>query len=110
MIQRISGLAVLVMLSSSLAAQVDRASLSGTITDSTGAVIGGAGIEVVSSTTGFQRQTRSSDAGTFQLSALPIGTYKVAVEKPGFRTITIDNVVLSVDQERTIDAQLQIGG
>src|SRR5438132_1812931 len=110
MIQKISGFVVLIMLSSSLAAQVDRASLTGTITDSTEAVIGGARIEVVSSSTGFQRQTTSTDAGTFQLSGLPIGIYKVTVEKPGFRTMTIDNVVLSVGQERTIDAQLQIGG
>ena len=110
MIQRISGFVALLMLSSSLAAQVDRASLSGTITDSTQAVIGGARIQVTSSSTGFQRETTSGDAGTFQLSGLPVGTYKVTVEKPGFRTLTMDNLVLSVGQERTIDAQLQIGG
>jgi hypothetical protein len=110
MVQRISAAFLFLVLSSSLlSAQADRASVNGTISDPTGAVIGGARVEVVSSTTGFQRQAISSDAGTFQLSALPIGTYKVTVEKEGFRSVTIDNVVLSVGQERTIDAQLQVG-
>jgi hypothetical protein len=108
--KRIAGLVMCFVVALPLAAQVDRASVGGTVTDASGAVVKGAKVGAESSGTGFQRWTVTSDAGTFHMPGLPIGIYKVTVEKEGFRSITIDRVVLSTGEERTIDAHLEVGG
>src|SRR3984893_7022310 len=92
-----------------LGAQVDHASLSGTVTDASGAVVQGAKVEAVSSATGFRRETVTGTAGTYQIPALSVGTYSVTVSKPGFRTVDFKAVELAVGQTRTIDASLQVG-
>ena len=98
------------LISLPVAAQVDRAPIRGTITDSSGAVINDAEVGLLSSSTGLERHVVTDDAGTYQLPALPIGDYKLTVEKESFKTITVNHVVLYVGQEQTIDARLQIGG
>ena len=108
--KRVAGLVMCFVMAVPLTAQVDRASVGGTVTDSSGAVVKGARIGAASSSTGFQRWTVTSDAGAFYLPGLPIGTYKVTVEKEGFKSITIDRVVLSIGEERTFDARLDVGG
>src|SRR6267378_3554185 len=87
--KRIAGLVMCFVVALPLAAQVDRASVGGTVTDASGAVVKGAKVGAESSGTGFQRWTVTSDAGTFHMTGLPIGIYKVTVEKDGFRSITI---------------------
>ena len=62
-----------------LAAQVDYASVNGTVTDPTNAVVQGARIAAVSSATGFRRETITSAAGTYQISGLAVGTYTVTI-------------------------------
>ncbi len=111
MIKRGSVLGVLLFLSPAyLMGQADRASLNGTITDISGAVITEAQISVISANTGFRRNTESGRSGNYQLPSLPVDIYKVTIQKEGFKSITFDNVVLSVGDERTIDARLQPGG
>ncbi|MFC6645967.1 TonB-dependent receptor domain-containing protein [Granulicella cerasi] len=90
---------------SSLHAQVDSARLSGTVTDSTGAVLPNATITVKNSATGFTRSAVATGQGTYVLNALPVGTYTVAVQAAGFgeykRTVT-----LTVGAQSTVDAKL----
>ncbi|HMC57873.1 MAG TPA: carboxypeptidase-like regulatory domain-containing protein, partial [Candidatus Solibacter sp.] len=100
---------MLAVLTLPLAAQVDHASLSGTITDSSGAVVQGAKVEAVSPETGFRRDTLTGGSGTFQMPALAVGTYSVTVSKAGFRTVDFKAVELAIGQTRTIDAKLQVG-
>src|SRR5215831_13592700 len=109
MIRRCVGLFICFLVASPLCAQTDRASVNGTVTDSSGAVVGDAKIEAVSLETGFRRQASSGEAGTYQLPGLPIGTYKISVEKEGFKSVILDRVILSVGEARTIDAQLGVG-
>lgn len=90
-------------------AQVDHASLSGTVTDSTGALVQGARIETVSIETGFRRETTSSSAGTYQIAGLPIGSYTVTITKDGFQPVEFKSVELAVGQPRTVDATLNLG-
>jgi len=99
----------LILITLPLAAQVDHASLSGTITDSSGAVVQGAKVEAVSPDTGFRRDTLTGASGTFQMPALAVGTYSVTVSKAGFRTVDFKAVELAIGQTRTIDAKLQVG-
>jgi hypothetical protein len=67
------------------AAQADRASLTGTITDVTQANIPNAAVKVIYPATGLSRETISS--GVFRLSGLPIGACYVEVRAAGFRSI-----------------------
>jgi hypothetical protein len=90
-------------------AQVDRATLSGTISDGTGAKIGAAKISLESAGTGFRREIASTEAGTYQFPGLPVGSYSVTISKEGFSTARFDAVVLTVGQSRTLDAQLAVG-
>src|SRR5580700_11159723 len=87
-----------------LAAQVDHASLNGSVTDSSGALVEGAKVAAVSAATGFHRETLTGAAGTYQIPALAVGTYTVTVSKTGFRTVDFNAVELAVGQTRTIDA------
>ena len=92
-----------------VAAQVDQASLNGTVTDASRAVVQGAKVDVVSPTTGIRRQALTGVTGTYQVPGLPIGSYDVTVSKEGFRSAEFKNVELAVGQPRTIDAQLAVG-
>ena len=92
-----------------LAAQVDYASVNGTVTDPTSAVLPGARVAAVSSATGFRRETATSAAGTYQLSGLTVGTYTITISRDGFKAAEFKDVELAVGQPRTIDARLQVG-
>ena len=92
-----------------LAAQVDYASLNGTVLDPSRAVVQGARVVAVSSETGFRRETTTSAGGSYQMSGLAVGMYTITISRPGFRTAEFKNVELSVGQPRTIDARLQVG-
>ena len=89
--------------------QVDRATLSGTISDPSGASIDAAKITVESPSTGFRRESLSALSGAFQLPGLPVGTYTITFSKTGFNTAKFDNVTLGVGQSRSLDIQLTVG-
>ena len=102
-------LSLCLLISASVWSQVDRATLNGTLTDSSGLLIAGARVEVVNPATGYRRETVSSDAGVYQLTPLPIGVYEITVSKDGFRTVRIEDVRLAVGQTRTLDVRLEVG-
>jgi hypothetical protein len=89
-------------------AQVDRAGLSGTVTDSTGAIIAGVRIQVVSQETGLRREVQTSDVGYYSVAQLPVGVYTVTVVQPGFRTMAFKDVRLGVGDSRTLDVELEV--
>jgi outer membrane receptor protein involved in Fe transport len=105
----VSVLSAIIMLVLPLAAQVDQAAISGTVTDSSGAAVQGAKIELLSSATGLHRETTTNINGIYHLPALPIGGYKITVSKEGFKSVEFPSVELSVGQPRTIDVRLEIG-
>lgn len=91
-------------------AQLSTASLSGTVTDPTGAVIPHATIVITQTQTNFTRTTTSKDDGTYHEEFLPLGPYKVSVSAPGFTRLDRTGIVLSVMQDAILDLVLQIGG
>lgn len=109
MVQRLWSPALLLFLCLPLVAQVDHASLSGTVTDASSAVVQGASVATVSIETGFRRQTTTGTSGTYQIPGLPIGNYTVTFSKQGFKPVEIKDVELAVGQPRTVDARLQVG-
>jgi len=92
----------------SLAAQ-DRASINGTITDPSGAVVESAQVVLTSTVNGLQRKTTTKTDGIYQFSSLPVGTYTLSFSKDGFRPSTVDAVDLLFGQIRTVDQKLLIG-
>jgi len=90
-------------------AQVDRATLNGTVTDSSGAVVPSAQVVATQTGTGFHRDVATGQAGSYSMNALPIGTYTVRVTAQGMKTSEFQNVKLDVGEVRTLDAQLQVG-
>jgi len=102
-------LALLFALSLPLLAQVDHASLNGSVTDASQSAVPGAKVEAISTTTGLRRTTATGNSGTYQLAPLPIGTYTVTVSKTGFHAAEFKDVELTVGQARTLDVRLAVG-
>lgn len=92
------------------AAQLTTATLVGTITDQTGAVVSGATVSVVNVDTQFTSQTVSNGSGDYRIDLLPIGTYTMTVQSPGFKKYVQANIALSVNQVASVGAVLQPGG
>jgi len=96
-------------LSFSASAQLSTATLSGTITDSTGAAIPGATITLTQTDTNYVRATKSKDDGSYREEFLPVGPYKISVNASGFKSLERSGITLSVLQNADLDLQLQIG-
>lgn len=102
-------LLIAVLFSGNALAQLSTATLSGTVTDSTGAVIPHAAITLVQTETNFKRVGATKDDGTFREGFLPVGPYHISVSAPGFKTLERSGVVLAVMQEATLTLVLQNG-
>ena len=68
-------------------------SLGGTVQDPTSAVIQGATVTATQVGTNTVSKTTTGPTGAFQLPGLPVGTYKVSVEAPGFVAVNVENVL-----------------
>jgi outer membrane receptor protein involved in Fe transport len=90
-------------------AQLSTATLFGTVTDSTGAVIPHATITLTQTDTNFTRTSTTKDDGSYREEFLPVGPYKISVAAPGFRTLERSGVVLSVMQEAALNLSLETG-
>src|ERR1700751_610058 len=90
-------------------AQVTTADVSGRVSYPKGLAVAGAKVIVSRSDVGFRREATTSEIGEFSMPEVPVGTYKISVEKAGFSTVVYDNVELVVGQKRTFDVALQIG-
>jgi hypothetical protein len=90
-------------------AQIDRATLTGTITDPTGAVVAGASIVAVEQSTGVSAETKSNSHGVYRVPGLAIGTYAVTASHPGFGTVQYKDVLLTVGETRTLNVPLKVG-
>ncbi|HKD59643.1 MAG TPA: carboxypeptidase regulatory-like domain-containing protein [Terracidiphilus sp.] len=84
------------------------ASLSGTVTDPTGAVVPGAKVTVHSLGTGADREFVTDAAGIYVVPSLQPGDYKVQATATGFGTFTVEKVTLNVDQKATVNMQLAV--
>jgi outer membrane receptor protein involved in Fe transport len=91
-------------------AQLSTASLSGSVTDQTGAVVPHATITLTQTDTNFIRVSASKDDGSFHEEFLPVGPYKVSVAAAGFKTLQRSGIILAVMQSATLNLTLEIGG
>ena len=91
------------------AGQIDRAAISGTVTDRSGALVQGARVELMSTATNLHRESTTNEAGIYDFRSLPVGVYKIAISRSGFRSIEIPSVELEVGQPRTLDVRMEVG-
>ncbi|PYV87052.1 MAG: hypothetical protein DMG05_18305, partial [Acidobacteria bacterium] len=89
--------------------QTVTASLSGIVTDPTGAAIPEASITAINVDTGTPAKTISGPGGNYIFPALSPGTYNLTVEKTGFKSSVLSGIKLLVDQKATLDIQLEVG-
>ena len=88
--------------------QIAQASITGTVTDTSGGVVTDATIEAISQENGKQRVTTSNGAGVFTVPNLPLGIYTVTFQKQGFATVKFDSVQCRVGSVVTLNAALPI--
>ncbi len=92
-----------------MSAQGITGSITGTVTDPSGAVVAGASVTVKETETNSIKSITTSDAGTFTITQLQPGHYTVKVEKGGFKSATQTGITLSIDQVAVINSQLTVG-
>ena len=112
--RRSSGLRIVLMFVLAMAARNANAqalygSITGTVTDSSGAVVPGALVKAVETGTGNTRQTETNDGGTYDIPTLPQGTYDVTVNRAGFENFVAQRVVVSIDSVVRVNAVIRVG-
>jgi hypothetical protein len=90
-------------------AQVTGATLSGTVTDPSGAVVSGADVSIKNNATGDSRAVTSDSAGLFNAPNLTPGVYEVRISAKGFATAVQSGLTLSVGQSQSLNIALKVG-
>ena len=84
-------------------------SITGTVTDATGAAVSGASVTIANPEHGITRQMTTNSTGEYNQSGLPAGTYNVVVTAPGFKKFEARAVKLDVAEKARVDVSLQVG-
>src|SRR5580704_7306371 len=85
-------------------------SIAGTIQDSQGAIVMGAAVQAIEVATGAKFSTKSDAQGYFELRSLPIGSYSLTIEAPGFHRVQLNDVTVEAGRTNKLATQtLQIG-
>jgi hypothetical protein len=102
---------VMLMVGSLMArAQEVSGSISGTVLDATGAVIGGAVVTVTNTDRDYvERTVTTTKAGSYTATSLPLGTYSVSFAMKGFKTATVSGLVLHASDALKVDQKLVVG-
>ncbi len=85
------------------------ASITGTVTDQSGAPISAAAVTAKNLETAAVRTATTDDAGRYLLLSLPVGQYEVRVTKAGFKEAVRSGIQLVIGQEARVDLNLQVG-
>src|SRR5947208_9940148 len=91
-------------------AQTTNATLGGTVSDPTRALIPGVTVTATNTQTGIVTTSVTNETGAYQFASLQTGIYKVTAELPGFQIQTYNQVTLGVAQQVRLNFTLQVGG
>jgi hypothetical protein len=100
---------LLVFSSPGLRAQSTNASLTGRVTDPSKAAIATAKVAAIRMETNFRDETPSNTSGEYVLTNLPPGTYRLEVEKTGFKKLIKPDVILHIQDSLPIDFEMALG-
>ena len=98
-----------VWLASTLFSQSFTGSVNGIITDDSGAVVGAAKVVVTDRDRGTSFRSVADGSGRFVVTALPPGNYSLSVEAAGFKKYSSSAFSIAVQEQRSLNAQLQVG-
>jgi hypothetical protein len=90
-------------------AQTIVGSITGVVSDPTGAVVPGAKVLLTDTNKGYTYHAVTDSVGRYVISDLPASNYKITIEASGFKTSTQEGIVLDVASKLAIDVHLQIG-
>src|SRR5437762_1266197 len=85
------------------------ATISGTITDTTGGVLPGVRVTIQQTETGLVRAATTSSDGRFVFAGIPVGRYTVRGELPGFRSVARQDLVVTVGQTLAVPLVMEVG-
>ena len=105
----LTSLCLLLFSSSSAFGQVDEGAITGTVLDTTGAVVPNANVMLVNTDVGLTLNTKSNSNGGYTFSPVRIGHYTVTVTAPGFAKTTQKNLTVQVAQTLQVNVQLKLG-
>ena len=104
------GVAAVLLLSTSLMwAQAIFATLTGVVTDPSGAVVANANIRLRDAGSGSERVTTTDNQGYYTFASVPVGTYSLTIEAPGFQTFKANDIAMGGGERRNINASLTVG-
>jgi hypothetical protein len=108
----VQGLALLLILSavSAVDAQTTTGSFFGDVTDTSGAVLAGVSVRIVSLSTGAARETETNSVGTYQFDGLPPADYVMTFEFRGFRSLKRTGLTLPIQGRIKLDFKMEVGG
>lgn len=104
-----SAVVVFAMLCDPAPGQTVTGAILGTVTDSAGGAVSQAQVVITDENTGRKRELATDNQGGYLATFLPVGTYTVTIEKPGFRKASFTGTVLQVDQQVRLDVSLEVG-
>jgi hypothetical protein len=90
-------------------AQSDRGTITGTVSDSSGAVVPSVPVIAKNSGTGVVYQSAASDTGNYTISQLPAGDYEISVSAPGFKKYSHAGITVEVAQVLRVDVIVEVG-
>ncbi len=109
-IRSIAGCLLVALLSAASAlGQTVTGSITGEITDPSGALVSGATVTAENTATAVKTSTKTNASGVYTIRFLPIGTYTVTIDAKGFATESVSAFTLEIDRTAKIDAVLKIG-
>jgi hypothetical protein len=97
------------LLASAAFAQTDRGTVTGTVSDPTGAVIAGAAVEAKSANTNETYKVNATGTGNYTLANLPAGAYELSVSAAGFKKYVRPGLIVQVAETTRADATLEVG-
>ncbi len=90
-------------------AQTTFASITGTVTDPSGAVVANVTVTATNVLTNIKTSATSNEAGNYTIAQLKEGTYTLRAEAPGFKSFVVENVALVSRDVRRVDVRMEVG-
>jgi outer membrane receptor protein involved in Fe transport len=94
---------------SSIQAQTSKGTVTGTVSDPSGGLVGGADVELKNLATNQSRTTTTNDSGFYRFDAVDLGTYDLIISAKGFKTTTTTGLVAQANITTNVDVKLEIG-
>ncbi|PYS50293.1 MAG: TonB-dependent receptor, partial [Acidobacteria bacterium] len=102
-------LGILIMSSVAAMGQLTTGTVTGTVTDQSGAAVPGATVTLKHTDTGISRTAQTRENGKYEASSLPTGSYEIRASLSGFQTVVHTGIGLAVGQNAVVDFKLQVG-